>query len=144
MEEAVQILVANSNRFGSELSLKQANEKPLIKKSPEGTPEQNGIPQCEICGDKSTGRHYKVFSCEGCKNFFRRTVRRGCKYKCPAYGQCDVDKNQRTRCRACRMKKCLRVGMKKEGKFAENMFNKNFFATCLWGRVTCYKTTGPK
>lgn len=116
MEEAVQILVANSNRFGSELSLRQANEKQLLKKSPEITQEQNTIPACEICGDKSTGRHYKVFSCEGCKNFFRRTVRRGCKYKCPAYGQCDVDKNQRTRCRACRMKKCLKVGMKKEGK----------------------------
>jgi len=112
MEEAVQILVANRNRFSSELSMRQANGKEL--KSPEGVPDQSGIPLCEICGDKSTGRHYKVFSCEGCKNFFRRTVRKGCKYKCPAYGQCDVDKSQRTRCRACRMKKCLRVGMKKE------------------------------
>ena len=132
MEEAVQILVANRNRFSSELSMRQANGKEL--KSPEGVPDQSGIPLCEICGDKSTGRHYKVFSCEGCKNFFRRTIRKGCKYKCPAYGQCDVDKSQRTRCRACRMKKCLRVGMKKEGK--------RMLDCAFSGRVTLYK--GPR
>ena len=117
MEEAVQVLVASSKRFSNDqIPLGFRNDPIPPKKSPESVQEQNGIPMCEICGDKSTGRHYKVFSCEGCKNFFRRTVRRGCKYKCPAFGQCDVDKNQRTRCRACRMKKCIKVGMKRDGK----------------------------
>ena len=75
--------------------------------------EQN---TCAICDDRATGRHYKVHSCEGCKNFFRRSVRKNVKYICPAYGKCIVHKDQRTRCKACRLKKCLKVGMKKEGK----------------------------
>lgn len=69
---------------------------------------------CAICSDRSTGRHYKVYSCEGCKNFFRRSVRKDVKYVCPAYGRCPVHKDQRTRCKACRLKKCLKAGMRKE------------------------------
>eukprot|EP00794_Sanderia_malayensis_P007167 gene7167-7973_t len=111
MEEAVQVLVASSNRFAHE----QGSQQVVMKKYPE---IKNGelpvLPLCEICGDKSTGRHYKVFSCEGCKNFFRRSVRRSRNYKCPAFGECAVDKSQRTRCRACRMMKCLKIGMRKE------------------------------
>lgn len=72
---------------------------------------------CAICSDRSTGRHYKVYSCEGCKNFFRRSVRKDVKYVCPAYGKCPVHKDQRTRCKACRLKKCLKAGMRKEGKW---------------------------
>ena len=71
---------------------------------------------CAICSDRSTGRHYKVYSCEGCKNFFRRSVRKDVKYVCPAYGNCPVHKDQRTRCKACRLKKCLKAGMRKEGR----------------------------
>ncbi len=114
MEEAVQVLVENSKRFGiSELPLQNGS----LKKSPQNNIiDPPMLPLCEICGDKSTGRHYKVFSCEGCKNFFRRSVRREREYKCPAYGRCAVDKSQRTRCRACRMAKCLRIGMRKEGQ----------------------------
>ncbi|XP_065669219.1 nuclear receptor subfamily 2 group F member 1-A [Hydra vulgaris] len=69
---------------------------------------------CAVCSDRSTGKHYKVNSCEGCKNFFRRSVRKNVKYVCPAYGKCLVHKDQRTRCKACRLKKCLKVGMRKE------------------------------
>ena len=71
---------------------------------------------CAVCSDRSTGKHYKVNSCEGCKNFFRRSVRKNVKYVCPAYGKCLVHKDQRTRCKACRLKKCLKVGMRKEGR----------------------------
>lgn len=30
--------------------------------------------ECVVCGDKSSGKHYGQFSCEGCKSFFKRLL----------------------------------------------------------------------
>lgn len=69
---------------------------------------------CSICGDKASGKHYGVHSCEGCKGFFKRTVRKDLVYTCRDLGQCIVDKRQRNRCQYCRYHKCLKNGMKRE------------------------------
>ena len=37
---------------------------------------------CTICGDKASGKHYGIYSCEGCKGFFKRTVRKELSYAC--------------------------------------------------------------
>ena len=37
---------------------------------------------CAICGDRATGKHYGAASCDGCKGFFRRSVRKKQKYTC--------------------------------------------------------------
>ncbi|PWA24333.1 hypothetical protein CCH79_00018686 [Gambusia affinis] len=66
---------------------------------------------CAICGDRATGKHYGASSCDGCKGFFRRSVRKNHMYSCR---QCIVDKDKRNQCRYCRLKKCFRAGMKKE------------------------------
>ncbi|KAF8366462.1 nhr-64 [Pristionchus pacificus] len=68
--------------------------------------------RCVICGDKATGKHYGALSCDGCKGFFRRSVRKKHNYSCRFGGQCIVDKHHRNTCRRCRYEMCLRKGMK--------------------------------
>ncbi|XP_064861910.1 retinoic acid receptor RXR-gamma-A-like isoform X2 [Oncorhynchus nerka] len=70
---------------------------------------------CAICGDRSSGKHYGVYSCEGCKGFFKRTIRKDLSYTCRDSKQCLIDKRQRNRCQYCRYQKCLAMGMKREG-----------------------------
>ncbi|XKL67173.1 hypothetical protein PGB90_010593 [Kerria lacca] len=69
---------------------------------------------CSICGDRASGKHYGVYSCEGCKGFFKRTVRKDLTYACREDRNCTIDKRQRNRCQFCRYQKCLSMGMKRE------------------------------
>ncbi|OWA54353.1 Hepatocyte nuclear factor 4-alpha [Hypsibius exemplaris] len=69
---------------------------------------------CTICGDRATGKHYGAFSCDGCKGFFRRSVRKNHVYSCRFNRNCTIDKDKRNQCRYCRLRKCFRAGMKKE------------------------------
>lgn len=77
---------------------------------------------CAVCGDKSTGKHYGVSTCEGCKSFFKRTVRNSTSYTCRGNNNCTVDRDNRSRCPSCRFQKCLSTGMKKEGNFYLSLF----------------------
>nr|ABU24465.1 peroxisome proliferator-activated receptor alpha [Gallus gallus] len=66
--------------------------------------------ECRICGDKASGYHYGVHACEGCKGFFRRTIRLKLIYdKCDR--NCKIQKKNRNKCQYCRFQKCLSVGM---------------------------------
>ena len=69
---------------------------------------------CDICGDKGSGYHYSVYSCEGCKGFFKRTVQKDLQYKCRGYQQCVINKLTRNQCQYCRFQKCMMAGMKRE------------------------------
>lgn len=68
--------------------------------------------RCEVCGDRASGRHYGVKSCEGCKGFFKRSIRKKLNYSCRWNSDCPVTKLQRNRCQACRFYKCVSVGMR--------------------------------
>ncbi|XP_012670268.2 hepatic nuclear factor 4, beta [Clupea harengus] len=83
---------------------------PVAASSP---PPSNGN-LCSICADRATGKHYGAASCDGCKGFFRRSVRKNHAYQCRFSRQCVVDKDKRNHCRYCRLRKCFRAGMRKE------------------------------
>ncbi|KAJ8332252.1 hypothetical protein SKAU_G00427350 [Synaphobranchus kaupii] len=70
------------------------------------------------------GKHYGVYSCEGCKGFFKRTVRKDLSYTCRDNKDCLVDKRQRNRCQYCRYQKCLAMGMKRDAVQEERQRNK--------------------
>lgn len=71
--------------------------------------------ECVVCNDKATGYHYGVFTCEGCKGFFKRTVQKQLEYTCKGDGNCEVNQINRNRCQYCRFQKCMAKGMLREG-----------------------------
>lgn len=68
-----------------------------------------------ICNDRGSGYHYSVFSCEGCKGFFKRSVQKNLVYTCKNEGSCVINKFTRNNCQYCRFVKCTQMGMKREG-----------------------------
>ncbi|XP_058060373.1 nuclear receptor subfamily 2 group F member 1-B isoform X1 [Anopheles bellator] len=70
--------------------------------------------ECVVCGDKSSGKHYGQFTCEGCKSFFKRSVRRNLTYSCRGNRNCPIDQHHRNQCQFCRLRKCLKMGMRRE------------------------------
>lgn len=77
------------------------------------SPDEGSSPlnlECRVCSDKASGFHYGVHACEGCKGFFRRTIRLKLEYdKCER--SCKILKKNRNKCQYCRFQKCLSVGM---------------------------------
>ncbi|CAF3950166.1 unnamed protein product [Adineta steineri] len=69
---------------------------------------------CCVCQDRASGRHYGVLSCEGCKGFFKRSIRKQVLYTCLSTKDCPINKFMRNRCQYCRLQKCLQVGMRVE------------------------------
>nr|KAG5707536.1 hypothetical protein BaRGS_001084 [Batillaria attramentaria] len=70
---------------------------------------------CRICGDRASGFHYGVHSCEGCKGFFRRTLKKQLVYKpCQMGSQCKIDAGTRNKCQYCRYQRCLNAGMSQD------------------------------
>ncbi|KAK4468128.1 hypothetical protein MN116_008295 [Schistosoma mekongi] len=83
---------------------------------------------CHVCEDHSSGKHYGIYACDGYKDLGTiinwRSIRRNRQYTCKSRGPtiasksgivvCRVDKSHRNQCRACRLTKCLEVGMNKD------------------------------
>ena len=71
---------------------------------------------CLICGDRATGLHYGIISCEGCKGFFKRSICNKRVYRCSRDKNCEMSRKQRNRCQYCRLLKCLQMGMNRKGE----------------------------
>ncbi|KAM7371793.1 hypothetical protein PAMP_009003 [Pampus punctatissimus] len=76
---------------------------------------------CPVCGDKVSGYHYGLLTCESCKGFFKRSVQNNKHYTCGERQNCPMNLSQRKRCPYCRFQKCLAVGMKREAVRADRM-----------------------
>ncbi|KRX80232.1 Nuclear receptor subfamily 2 group F member 1-A [Trichinella sp. T6] len=87
--------------------------------------------ECVVCHDKSSGKHYGQFTCEGCKSFFKRSVRRNLTYTCRGNKNCSIDVHHRNQCQYCRLKKCVKMGMRKEVE------NHNAHSSVLAFEVQC-------
>ncbi|XP_074867872.1 nuclear receptor subfamily 2 group C member 1 isoform X3 [Carettochelys insculpta] len=69
---------------------------------------------CVVCGDKASGRHYGAVTCEGCKGFFKRSIRKNLVYSCRGAKDCVINKHHRNRCQYCRLQRCIAFGMKQD------------------------------
>ncbi|XP_036155044.1 nuclear receptor subfamily 2 group C member 1 isoform X4 [Myotis myotis] len=69
---------------------------------------------CVVCGDKASGRHYGAVTCEGCKGFFKRSIRKNLVYSCRGSKDCIINKHHRNRCQYCRLQRCIAFGMKQD------------------------------
>ncbi|KAK3736132.1 hypothetical protein QZH41_004640 [Actinostola sp. cb2023] len=69
---------------------------------------------CKVCGDRASGKHYGVTTCDGCRGFFKRSVRRNLVYQCKEKGACPIDVARRNQCQACRLRKCFEVQMNRD------------------------------
>lgn len=94
---------------------------------------------CPICGDKISGFHYGIFSCESCKGFFKRTVQNRKNYVCLRGAVCPVTVATRKKCPACRFDKCLQRGMRLDGKYYHFLQNLvKFILMCFLSMIfTC-------
>uniref|UniRef100_A0A8C7GM54 Vitamin D receptor n=1 Tax=Oncorhynchus kisutch TaxID=8019 RepID=A0A8C7GM54_ONCKI len=110
-------LVENSGVASGQVSMSLSVMEPMaVSTSVVGLDEFNrNMPRiCGVCGDKATGFHFNAMTCEGCKGFFRRSMKRKASFTCPFNGSCSITKDNRRHCQACRLKCCVDMGMMKE------------------------------
>ncbi|XP_015438080.1 PREDICTED: nuclear receptor subfamily 2 group E member 1-like [Dufourea novaeangliae] len=73
---------------------------------------------CTVCGDRSSGKHYGTYSCDGCSGFFKRSIHENRKYVCKEQGalkgRCPINKKLRNQCRACRLAMCFKAKMNRD------------------------------
>ncbi|NXR07332.1 NR1I3 protein, partial [Semnornis frantzii] len=73
---------------------------------------------CAVCGDRASGYHFHVMTCEGCKGFFRWGLPPwGDPWLPCGRGHGPVTKAKRRQCQACRLQKCFDVGMRKDSEW---------------------------
>ncbi|XP_072283253.1 oxysterols receptor LXR-beta [Pyxicephalus adspersus] len=114
-------IATENDIFGTdgEGSSHSAAEEPERKRKKGPAPKMLGNEVCSVCGDKASGFHYNVLSCEGCKGFFRRSVIKNAKYTCKNNGKCQMDMFMRRKCQECRLRKCREAGMREQCVLSE-------------------------
>ncbi|XP_077667390.1 retinoic acid receptor beta isoform X3 [Eretmochelys imbricata] len=96
------------------IETQSTSSEELVPSPPSPLPPPRVYKPCFVCQDKSSGYHYGVSACEGCKGFFRRSIQKNMVYTCHRDKNCVINKVTRNRCQYCRLQKCFEVGMSKE------------------------------
>uniref|UniRef100_A0AAR2KFX6 Retinoic acid receptor beta n=1 Tax=Pygocentrus nattereri TaxID=42514 RepID=A0AAR2KFX6_PYGNA len=96
------------------IETQSSSSEELVPSPPSPLPPPRVYKPCFVCQDKSSGYHYGVSACEGCKGFFRRSIQKNMVYTCHRDKNCIINKVTRNRCQYCRLQKCFAVGMSKE------------------------------
>uniref|UniRef100_A0A8C7L7B6 Retinoic acid receptor alpha n=1 Tax=Oncorhynchus kisutch TaxID=8019 RepID=A0A8C7L7B6_ONCKI len=96
------------------IETQSTSSEEIVPSPPSPPPPPRVYKPCFVCQDKSSGYHYGVSACEGCKGFFRRSIQKSMVYTCHREKNCIINKVTRNRCQYCRLQKCLEVGMSKE------------------------------
>ncbi|XP_010582650.1 PREDICTED: retinoic acid receptor beta isoform X1 [Haliaeetus leucocephalus] len=101
-------------RRSQTVETQSTSSEELVPSPPSPLPPPRVYKPCFVCQDKSSGYHYGVSACEGCKGFFRRSIQKNMVYTCHRDKNCVINKVTRNRCQYCRLQKCFEVGMSKE------------------------------
>ncbi|KAB5517843.1 hypothetical protein PHYPO_G00171850 [Pangasianodon hypophthalmus] len=101
-------------RSAHSIETQSSSSEELVPSPPSPLPPPRVYKPCFVCQDKSSGYHYGVSACEGCKGFFRRSIQKNMVYTCHRDKNCIINKVTRNRCQYCRLQKCFAVGMSKE------------------------------
>ncbi|EGW13035.1 Retinoic acid receptor alpha [Cricetulus griseus] len=99
---------------GLAIETQSSSSEEIVPSPPSPPPLPRIYKPCFVCQDKSSGYHYGVSACEGCKGFFRRSIQKNMVYTCHRDKNCIINKVTRNRCQYCRLQKCFEVGMSKE------------------------------
>ncbi|CAL9691179.1 unnamed protein product [Knipowitschia caucasica] len=104
----------HERRSANSIETQSSSSEELVPSPPSPPPPPRVYKPCFVCQDKSSGYHYGVSACEGCKGFFRRSIQKNMVYTCHRDKNCIINKVTRNRCQYCRLQKCFGVGMSKE------------------------------
>ncbi|XP_024864618.1 nuclear receptor subfamily 5, group A, member 5 isoform X2 [Kryptolebias marmoratus] len=115
-----QPLVHQSGNYPEDLLVLEGSSTSQEQKT-EAASGSESEESCPVCGDKVSGYHYGLLTCESCKGFFKRSVQNNKHYTCAEQQSCPMNPSQRKRCPFCRFQKCLAVGMKREAVRADRM-----------------------
>ncbi|KAI0207833.1 hypothetical protein LSAT2_007485 [Lamellibrachia satsuma] len=68
--------------------------------------------RCQVCGEKASGNFFGALVCLPCKTFFIRcSSEEVSTFRCRVDFNCEVTGSRRSKCKYCRYRKCIAVGM---------------------------------
>lgn len=74
------------------IETQSSSSEEIVPSPPSPPPLPRIYKPCFVCQDKSSGYHYGVSACEGCKGFFRRSIQKNMVYTCHRDKNCIINK----------------------------------------------------